>query len=177
MTTAGAVTDYTDPSIDQPSRITAGPNDALWFTNLYGGPAGNGSIGEITTSGPAIAGVTFTGDTAAPTVIISGYGFGTTAPAGASDDSTSCGSYTSNGEDYGATNLWFVDTGNFAAGSGTPPSGACIGLSVQSWSSDLVVYKFGNAYDSFAHWYISAGDQYTLSVLGAQDGGTVSFSG
>jgi len=50
---------------------------------------------------------------------------------------------------------------------GTPPKGSCIGITVRSWSTDQVIYQFGSAYDSFDHWYISAGDQYTLSVDGA----------
>jgi hypothetical protein len=39
-----------------------------------------------------------------------------------------------------------------------------------------VVYEFGNAYNSFDHWYISPGDPYTLAVRGAQYQGTASFS-
>jgi hypothetical protein len=46
ITTSGTVTNYTDPSIDDPYGITSGPDGALWFTN-----AGNNSIGRITTSG------------------------------------------------------------------------------------------------------------------------------
>jgi hypothetical protein len=82
---------------------------------------GNESIDRIT-SGPAIHGANFTGDTASPTVIITGQGFGATPPAGISDKSTGCGTYTRNGKDYGPTNLWFEDIGNFSAGSGTPPT-------------------------------------------------------
>ena len=33
ITTVGVVTTYTDPSIDGPEGITAGPDGALWFTN------------------------------------------------------------------------------------------------------------------------------------------------
>ncbi len=42
----GITTHYTDPSIDEPDGITAGPDGALWFTN-----SGNDSIGRITTGG------------------------------------------------------------------------------------------------------------------------------
>ena len=38
------VTNYTNPSIGSPQRITAGPDGALWFTNYA-----NNSIGRITT--------------------------------------------------------------------------------------------------------------------------------
>jgi virginiamycin B lyase len=62
ITTSGAVTDYTDPSITGPGGITTGPDGALWFTNgatsslfIGGGGAfltgGSASIGRITTSG------------------------------------------------------------------------------------------------------------------------------
>ena len=46
ISTGGAVSNYTDPSIDGPAGITTGPDGALWFTNNFGG-----SIGRITTSG------------------------------------------------------------------------------------------------------------------------------
>jgi hypothetical protein len=142
------------------------------------GGSGSGSQGGNTggSGAPAISAVSFTGDTADPTVTVSGSGFGTSPPPGQSDDSTSCGSYTSNGDDYGAMNLWFEDTGNFAAGNGTPPNGSCIGITVLSWSDNQVIYQFGNAYDSFDHWYLSAGDQYIVSVMGVEVTGTVGFS-
>jgi virginiamycin B lyase len=43
ITTAGVVTNYTDPSIAQPGGIVAGPDGNIWFTN----GAGN-SIGKVT---------------------------------------------------------------------------------------------------------------------------------
>jgi hypothetical protein len=126
-------------------------------------------------SGPAISGVVFSGNTAAPTVTVTGSGFGSTPPAGQPDNTTSCGNYTNNGDDFGSA-LWFQDTGNFAAGDGTPPSGTCIGIIVLTWSADKVTYQFGNAYNSFDHWYLSNGDQYLVTVNGMQSSGTVSFS-
>ena len=68
ITTAGKVTNYTSTSISQPWVIAAGPDGALWFTNIA-----NNSIGRITTtvtpkissftphSGPVGATVTITG--------------------------------------------------------------------------------------------------------------------
>ena len=58
ITTSGVVSDYSDPSIDGPTGLVAGPDGALWFTN-YGQwdntafpPVVVGSsIGRITTSG------------------------------------------------------------------------------------------------------------------------------
>jgi len=46
ITTAGMITNFTDPSVARPDGIAAGPDGALWFTN-----AGNNSIGRITTAG------------------------------------------------------------------------------------------------------------------------------
>ena len=54
ITTAGVVTTYTDPGIDGPVGITAGPDGALWFTNdgyQDGTTIVGASIGRITTAG------------------------------------------------------------------------------------------------------------------------------
>ena len=49
ITTGGVVTEYPIPDCQQPTRIgiTAGPDGALWFTEI---PSGN-KIGRITTAG------------------------------------------------------------------------------------------------------------------------------
>ena len=46
ITTAGVVSNFTDPSISRPTIIAAGPDGGLWFTNQ-----GNNSIGRISTAG------------------------------------------------------------------------------------------------------------------------------
>jgi len=46
MTTGGVITSYSDPRINGPWGITAGPDGAVWFTN-----DGDNTIGRITTSG------------------------------------------------------------------------------------------------------------------------------
>jgi hypothetical protein len=126
---------------------------------------------------PNISGVQFTGDTASNTITMTGSGFGTTPPSGVSDDSNSCGAYTNNGEDYG-TNL-YIDVvnagGTFEAGKGTP--GSCVGLIIDEWTPTQVVLSFGNAYDSFANWYIATGNSYTINVEGSNFSGTVAFNG
>jgi hypothetical protein len=123
---------------------------------------------------PTFKKVTFSGTPANPTVTVTGKGFGT-VPAGASDNATSCGSYSNNGDAYGATALWFQDTGNFVAGQGTPPSASCIGIIISSWSNTKVVFKFGNAYDTFGTWVLTSGDAFVLSVNAGEVAGTVSF--
>ncbi len=48
MTPTGVSTDYALPSGAQPNGIAVGPDNALWFTNYYGGVD---TIGRVTTSG------------------------------------------------------------------------------------------------------------------------------
>ena len=126
---------------------------------------------------PSISSVSFSGThgpgVASPVITISGSHFGTSAPAGTSDSTTSCGSYVANGDVYGSK-LYFTDDANFEAGFSNSGGADCIGIIVVSWSSTKVVVKFGNAYGSFAHWYLTNGDGYALSVKNAIWGGAVS---
>ena len=48
-TTSGSVNDYTDPTIAGPYGITAGPDGALWFTNVL-----SNSIGRIQALAPTL---------------------------------------------------------------------------------------------------------------------------
>jgi hypothetical protein len=125
---------------------------------------------------PSISGVSFTGTAgsgvASPTVTITGAHFGS-APAGTSDATTTCGGYSANGDVYN-TRLYFVDDNDFIAGYGTPTAASCIGVTVESWTSKKIVLAFGNAYGTFAHWYLSNGDGFAISVKGAIFGGDVS---
>ena len=157
--------------------ITTAPTTARGFPAAGTGPPSlSGPSTTPVATGPVITGVTFSGDTATPTVTIVGTGFGAAPPPGQSDNTTSCGDYTSNGDVYGLNGLWFTDVNNFTAGQSSSSGPACIGIIVQSWSANQVVYQFGNAYDTFAHWYITAGDQYELSVDGGQYSGKVAFT-
>lgn len=126
---------------------------------------------------PGITSVSFSGTSgpgvASPTITITGSNFGTTAPAGTSDDSTSCGAYTANGKAYGSK-LYIVDDGNFEAGYSDGSGANCIGIIVVSWTPTKVVLKFGNAYGTFGHWYLTNSDGYAISVKKAIWGGTVS---
>ena len=125
--------------------------------------------------GPSITKVKFTGTTPKPTVTIKGHGFGS-EPKGSPDNTTGCGPYAKNGDDFGPSNLWFEDVNKFVAGQGTPPTGACIGIIVTTWTANEVVLHFGSAYDTVDDWNITAGDTYVLSVKGDQASGPVSFS-
>jgi hypothetical protein len=126
---------------------------------------------------PSISSVSFSGTpgpgVASPTITITGSNFGATAPAGTSNNTTGCGPYTANGEVYGGK-LYFTDDANFEAGYGNSSGADCIGIIVASWSPTKVVLQFGNAYGTFAHWYLTNGDGYALSLKSALWGGTVS---
>jgi hypothetical protein len=121
-----------------------------------------------------VTAVGFTGGRAVPVVTVTGYSFGA-EPVGASDNVTSCGGYSNNGNLYG-TSFSFTDIGNFAADTGAPPNGACVGIIVLSWTQSQIVFRFGNAYDTFDHWYITAGDAFAVVVKGYDFSGTVTFS-
>jgi hypothetical protein len=116
-----------------------------------------------------LRGVVFTGTSAAPTVTVQGSGFGA-APSGTGWNTTACGTYTDNGKDYGPA-LWFRDPAYFGAGNGS-----CIGIKLVSWSATKVVFRFGNSYNTFEHWYVTAGDPYEVAVAGQLFTGTVAFS-
>jgi hypothetical protein len=126
---------------------------------------------------PSISSVSFSGThgpgVASPTITVTGSQFGASAPAGTSDNTTSCGPYTANGKVYGSK-LYFTDDANFEAGFSNSSGADCVGIIVVSWSPTKVVLQFGNAYGTFDHWYLSNGDGYALSVKTALWGGTVS---
>jgi hypothetical protein len=140
-------------------------------------PALTASAARVSAPRPSISSVSFSGThgpgMASPTITITGSQFGATAPAGASDNTTSCGPYTANGKVYGGK-LYFTDDANFEAGFSNSGGADCVGIIVVSWSPVKVVLKFGNAYGTFDHWYLSNGDGYALSVKTALWGGTVS---
>jgi hypothetical protein len=126
---------------------------------------------------PSIASVSFSGThgpgMASPTITITGSHFGTTALPGTPDGTTACGTYVANGDVY-LNKLYFTDDANFEAGFSNSGGADCIGIIVVSWSPTKVVFKFGNSYGSFAHWYLSNGDGYAFSVKNAIWGGSVS---
>ena len=125
------------------------------------------------TGAPTITGVRFSGNSVDPTITLSGTGFGSGPPTGFSDDDTSCGTYSGNGETFG-TNL-YIQSSTFVAGEGTPPSTSCVGLVVQSWTDTQIVMTYGSAYDTYGPWVLNSGDSYTAYVEGASYAGTVEF--
>ena len=140
-------------------------------------PAFTASAALVSAPRPGISSVSFSGThgpgVASPTITVTGSQFGTTAPPGTSDNTTGCGPYTANGDVYGSK-LYFTDDANFEAGFSNSSGADCIGIIVVSWSSTKVVLKFGNAYGTFDHWYLTNGDGYALSIKTALWGGGVS---
>ena len=131
----------------------------------------------VTPAQTTITAVTFSGTqgsgVASPTVTITGSHFGVAPPVGTSDNATFCGDYSANGSVFG-NKLYFMDDNNFEAGYGTSPSGNCVGIIIDSWGPKQIVLSFGNAYGSFAHWYLSNGDGFAISIKNGIFGGTVS---
>jgi hypothetical protein len=125
---------------------------------------------------PEITSVTFSGlagsGMPSPTVTVHGSLFGT-QPTSTANNVTSCGTYTQNGRVFKGR-FYFVGSGNFEAGYSNASGADCIGLAVSSWTATQIVFKFGHAYGSFAHWYLSNGDGFALSVKTTLWGGSVS---
>ena len=125
---------------------------------------------------PSITSVSFRGlsgpGVSSPTITVTGTNFGASAPAGTGTNTTSCGPYTANGNVYGRQ-LYFTDDANFEAGYNNALGATCIGIIVQSWSPTKVVLQFGNAYGTFAHWYLTNGDGYAISIKSGIWGGRV----
>jgi hypothetical protein len=113
--------------------------------------------------------VTFAGPPTDPTVTITGKYFQSTAPPSTSASVTTCGEYgPGNGSMFGPNGLWFHDTtATWQAGKngGTGPDN-CVGIVVQKWTSTTIIFKFGVAYNSFDHWYITQDDAFQMSVRG-----------
>jgi hypothetical protein len=126
---------------------------------------------------PSLSSVSFSGTHGpgmpSPTITITGSQLGTKAPPGTSDATTACGTYAANGKVY-LNKLYFTDDANFEAGFSNSGGADCIGIIVVSWTPTKVVLKFGNSYGSFAHWYLTNGDGYALSIKNAIWGGSVS---
>jgi len=133
---------------------------------------GAGTPPNIT--GANITGVTFLGNSSAPTISVTGSGFGPAPLTGYSDASNSCGAYTNNGSTFG-TNLYLQST-TFVAGLGAPPAMSCVGLIIASWTDTQITLTYGNAYDTFGPWVLNSGDAYAMHVGSSVLTGTVVFS-
>ncbi len=131
---------------------------------------------------PSISAVYVSGATSSPTVTVTGQGFGTESALGVAQDpvayfptgvSNNCNNNL--GNDYGA-NLYLQDTSaNWNAGEGGTPTanGDQIGLVISSYSDTKIVFTLGSCYSFYR---LSAGDAYTMNVLGAAFSGIVEYA-
>ncbi len=119
LSTSGALTTFSSPSIDLPQGITSGPDGALWFTN-----SGSNSIGRITTSG-AVSNYSDPSVDAGPTAI-------TTGPDGA---------------------LWFTNSGSNSIGRITTSGAVTIYTSLSINGPNAITSGPDGAL-----WYTNDGD-------------------
>ena len=147
--------------------------DATFDTNTNAPPPGNliftwaEEQAFIGGTAPSISGVSLSGTPAAPTVTVTGSNLGA-APTTSTPETCQPGD---TGTIFSASGLIFSD---LTEGWGAGEPGDCIGLLVTSWSSTRVVFTLGSQYANFGP--IKAGDQVEVSILGATDTVTASFT-
>jgi hypothetical protein len=183
--------------VGSPVSVTTGANDTssaasvsftpsssgYWcFAGYYSGDSNYAVSSDTTTdecfdvAGPSISNVVISGNVNSPTVSISGSGFGTIANLGSGE--AACGS-SPTGLDY-ANHFLFADTTDgWNAGEGSPTYD-CIGVIIQSYSNDEVVFTFGSQYGvyrlSSGVALLSSGDQFTMTLLEASFSGTTEYT-
>ena len=121
---------------------------------------------------PNISAVSFAGagghGQPSPTVTVRGSDFGT-EPAGTPD--TACGG---TGDIFGKQ-FYFVDsTRRWQAGASYRTNTNCIGITVQSWTTTRVIFKFGSEYNCcFPSWTLKNGDNFAVVLKTYAYGGEV----
>jgi hypothetical protein len=118
------------------------------------------------------------GGVSRPIFTVTGSGFGTLPGLGTPEDPSSYGASCSGdlgnlGDDYGASLYLQDNSAGWAAGEGAPLAADPIGLSVINYTDTQIVFTLGGCYPSDG--VLSAGDAYTMNVLGASFSGTVAF--
>ena len=130
----------------------------------------NDTWSEVVVIGSTINSVVLSGSAAAPTITVTGSGFGSMASLGAPQ--TPCGP-SSTGSDYG-NNLSLADTTQaWDAGQGPPAPCDDIGLVISSYSNTQIVFTFGSNYPSLGS--LTQGDSYTMNVLGGSLSGIATY--
>ena len=129
----------------------------------------------------SISAVYVSGSPSSPTITVTGSGFGSETALGTAENpadyfpagATVCSGNL--GSDYGA-NLYLQDTsGGWNAGKGatSTANGDQIGLVISSYSDTKIVFTLGSCY---SYYRLSAGNAYTMNVLGASYSGTVEYA-
>jgi hypothetical protein len=131
---------------------------------------------------PSISAVYVSGSPSSPTITVAGSGFGTEAALGTAENPAdyfppgvpvNCSGNL--GSDYGA-NLYLQDTiagWNAGKGATSTANGDQIGLIISSYSDTQIVFTLGSCY---SYYHLSAGDAYTMNVLGASYSGIVDYA-
>lgn len=119
---------------------------------------------------PTINSVTFSGTSAAPTVTVTGSGFGT-APAPTSPDCAyEEGGPTPSGSDYSSDALYLQDLTSHSYSPSSPwfagGPGNCVGLVVSTYQSGKIVFTFNNYYGEEYGYVLQADDQISMTVAG-----------
>ena len=120
------------------------------------------------TEADVISSVVFGGTISAPTVTVSGSGFGTEANLG-TPTAAGCGL---SGSNYGNDFEFADNTGSWQGGQAPAD---CVGLIISSYTDNQITYSFGSGYSVFGP--VQIGDAFTMTVLNATFNGTVSFAG
>ena len=183
--------------VGSPVGVTAGANDTssassvsftpnsggYWcFAGFYSGDSNYAESSDTTTdecfdvTGPSISNVQVSNNVNAPTVTISGSGFGTVSNLGSGE--SACGS-SPTGLDYGNNFLFADHTDGWNAGEGSPDYD-CIGVIIQSYSNTEIVFTFGSDYGVYPIGsgvaLLNSGDQFTMTLLGASFSGTAEYT-
>jgi hypothetical protein len=119
-----------------------------------------------------ITSVVVSGTQAAPSITVTGSGFGSVATLGTPyTPDPGCGVVT--GKDYDTNFNFANDTRGWLAGRGTGlPGENCIGVLFDSYSNTQIVFHLGDNYTT-SFYLLAAGDAFTMSVLGTTFSGNV----
>ncbi len=130
---------------------------------LFAPAAEAGAVGAV------IRRVSVTGSASAPTVVVTGTGFGT-EPVG------SAANCAATGENF-ASLLYLQDvTQGWTAGRMTATEDDCIGLVVSSYTDTEIDFTFGSFYGTGGGYTLVDGDQYSMHVAAAQFSATVHYA-
>ena len=158
------------------TSITFQPGSAFTqFASLAGGDeysihlfgAQVSGIASFGTAKPMVSSVTFGGSSAAPTVTITGSGFGTKA-VNLDPFQEAPGGPASTGFNY-HSQLYIGDT---ARGWVVGQTGDYFGILISSYSDSQIVFTLGSGYQA---GLLKAGDAVSLHVLGVQVGDSVTY--
>ena len=125
------------------------------------------AIVEATPPSDTVTGVSFTGPQTIPEMVITGSGFGSSAPTGVAPGCSA------SGNDFAYSVLTMDDNSQFWQ-AGIP--GDCIGFSVVSWSNTQIVVTFGSWYtdqEVNSGHQLQSGDSYVVGVMGSYFTGTL----